>query len=102
MPDLSPETEAAVRAAAEATGHLSDYPYKPCPRGCTVPADLHRHYEREPGTYFALAAPMPCCGREYARADELLILDQCAWCRADGKPFPGVLIYPAYRPRRRG
>lgn len=71
------------------------YPTVPCPPGCDIPADLHRHYEREPGDYFLLSAPLECCGREYMRTDEVLFLDQCAWCREDGRPMPGVkLLYP--------
>lgn len=68
-------------------------PFAPCPQDCEVPADIHRHFEREPGAFFALATPMPCCGREWARADEVLVLDQCRWCREDGKPLPGMILY---------
>ncbi len=72
--------------------------FVPCPSGCEVPPQLHRHYAREPGVYFKLAAPTACCGREWMRADELLMLDQCAWCWADhGTLVPGVcagLVYP--------
>jgi hypothetical protein len=69
-----------------------------------VPADIHRHYGRESGVYFKLAEPMRCCGREYMRADEVILLDQCMWCWEDhGTLVPSMasrLVYPIYSPQR--
>jgi hypothetical protein len=83
---------------------VADESFAECPRECDVPADLHHHFEREPGVYFRLAAPLPCCGREWMREDEMLILDQCQWCWKDhGTLVPGVcvrLVYPTARPTR--
>lgn len=77
---------------------------EPCPEGCEVPADIHRHYGRESGVYFHLVKPMRCCGREYMRADEVILLDQCMWCWEDhGTLAPNMasrLIYPIYSPQR--
>lgn len=77
---------------------MSEEPFAPCPPGCEIPADIHRHYQRDlgVGNYFVLAEPLPCCGREHMRPDEALLFDQCEWCRQDGKPAPGVvsLIQP--------
>ena len=72
---------------------MTDEPFAPCPSDCTIPADIHRHYQRDfgIGNYFALTEPLPCCGREYMRPDEVLFFDQCEWCRQDGKPMPGVV-----------
>lgn len=73
-----------------------------CPPQCEVPADLHRHYGREPGVYFKLAQPLTCCGREYMREDEVILLDQCLWCWEDHGTLvaPARLIYPIYSPQR--
>lgn len=87
--------------------------FAPCPPGCTAPPDLHRHYQREPGTYWHLAAPLACCGREWMREDEMLMLDQCPWCWADDgtlKPQMCTLLVAPYtvirnapkRKKRRG
>lgn len=80
--------------------------FAPCPPGCEILADLHRHYDREPGVYYQLARPLECCGREWMRPDEVTFLDQCAWCREDEVPLPCVTLIPAYwvirdKPRRR-
>lgn len=76
---------------------MTEPEFTPCPPGCDIPADLHRHYKREPGAYFRLAGPLACCGREWMRPDEVTVLDQCAWCREDGVPLPCVTLVPAYR-----
>lgn len=85
---LAPGTVDAVWAAASATGHASEFTR--CPPGCTV-AEEHRHFAREPGVYFQLRTPTPCCGRKWARLDERFVLDRCAWCRHDGKPLPSAI-----------
>lgn len=79
----------AIRQRAAAVNE----PTTPCPPGCPVPPDIHVHYQREPGDYFKLTEPLGCCGREYMRVDEVLFLDQCGWCRSDGRPLPDTITY---------
>jgi hypothetical protein len=87
---------------------VTDPAFAPCPPDCTVPPDLHRHFHREPGVYFRLAAPLACCGREWMREDEILLLDQCRWCWADhGTLAPGMGVtlvqpYTVIRDSKRG
>jgi hypothetical protein len=97
-PRVTPEVAEQVWEAAKTTGRTTEF--APCPAGCEL-AEEHRHYSREPGVYYRLVAPTACCGREWARYDEVLIFDQCAWCCADGKPLPGaILLYPTATPIR--
>lgn len=69
-------------------------PFAPCPPDCPIPADFHRHCQRDLGVgdYFVLAEPLPCCGREYARPDEVTFHNLCEWCWRDNKPMPGVVV----------
>lgn len=78
-------------------------PFAPCPPDCPIPADIHRHYQRDLGVsdYFVLAEPLPCCGREYARPDEVTFHNLCEWCWQDNKPMPGmVALIPNITPVR--
>jgi hypothetical protein len=97
---ISPKTVAQVWAAAKQAAGKDGEPFAPCPPGCDVPPDIHRHYQREPGVYYHLAEPAPCCGREWMREDEYYGFDTCTWCRADGNWFGMATLIPAVTPVR--
>jgi hypothetical protein len=88
-PVLSGEWRDRVLDAAPAE-HMGET-FAHCPPDC-VETEEHRHYQREPGTYYRLRQPVACCGREWMRLDEVLWLDQCRWCWRDHKTLVTGLL----------